>query len=173
MVVITCSNYNCMISTGSCSNHWMISTGSYSNLWVSYMSCNPPWSLSHWAHLARGCEAKRTHLLSFEWCRSSPPMPVEDGTTKWMEVVEFLMKTLKYKSEFHFKLLVQGRVVGPRNQMNLWWKKTGFLCQDKSCELDLASWEQRTSSLPWRISASWAEPLLHVLGPWEISGILE
>ena len=44
-------------------------------------------------------------------------MPVTDGTTKWMEVVEFLMKALKYPSEFHFKLLVEGRVVGPRREM--------------------------------------------------------
>ena len=44
-------------------------------------------------------------------------MPVTDGTTKWMEVVEFLMKALKYPSEFHFKLLVEGRVVGPRREI--------------------------------------------------------
>lgn len=46
-------------------------------------------------------------------------MPVTDGTTKWMDVVEFLMKALKVPSEFHFKLVVDGKVVGPRNQNTL------------------------------------------------------
>ena len=46
-------------------------------------------------------------------------MPVTDGTTKWMEVVEFLMKAMLVPSEFHFKLLVDGKVVGARNQKTL------------------------------------------------------
>ena len=46
-------------------------------------------------------------------------MPVSEGSINWMQVQEFLMETLNLKSEFHFKLLVGNRVVGPRNMKTL------------------------------------------------------
>ena len=46
-------------------------------------------------------------------------MPVAEGTINWMQVQDFLMETLNFKSEFHFKLLVGNRVVGPRNMKTL------------------------------------------------------
>ena len=51
----------------------------------------------------------------------SATMPVTDGTTKWMEVVEFLMKALKYPSEFHFMLLVEV----------VWWEPRSLMDEDK------------------------------------------
>ena len=46
-------------------------------------------------------------------------MPVQEGSINWLQVQEFLMQTLNVKSEFHFKLLVENRVVGPRNLKTL------------------------------------------------------